>query len=246
MKLAVLTDVHANLPALRAALGALEREGFDLLVHLGDAIAIGPFPSECLELLLSIPKARFIMGNHDALFVQGLPATLPVGMSEGEARHQRWTHAQIKPDLRNAVAGWPYHWHWDFDGVSASFYHYALDAPGKNYAPITPNPTAADLDAAFGIFAPAPAMLTFYGHDHAYSDVQGRSRYVNPGSLGCAPRPIARYCVVEFERGNYRLEHRAASYDSNVLRQAFEEREVPEREFLYRAFLGGLIPGSAT
>lgn len=59
MKLAVLTDVHANLPALRAALRALEQEGFDLLVHLGDAIAIGPFPSECLELLLSGRKALY-------------------------------------------------------------------------------------------------------------------------------------------------------------------------------------------
>ncbi len=243
MKLAVLTDVHANLPALRAALRALEREGFDLLIHLGDAVATGTFPYECLELLLSIPRAQFIMGNHDALFASGLPTPLPAWMSEGEAKHQRWTHAQIKPELRSVVAQWPYHWHWDFEGISASFSHYALDASGQKLAAFMPNPTALELDAAFAVFASAPATLTFYGHNHSFSDIQGRSRYVNPGSLGCGSRPIARYLTVKFGRGGYRLEHRAVPYEDGELWEAFEERRVPERAFIYRTFFGGRFPG---
>jgi|SRR5208337_1381921 len=246
MKLAVLTDVHANLPALRAALRALEQEGFDLLIHLGDAIATGPFPSECLELLLSIPRAQFVMGNHDALFARGLPSQVPEWMSEGEAQHQRWTHAQIKPELRSVVAQWPYHWHCDFEGVAASFSHYALDASGQTLAKFMPKPTASQLDEAFSLFAPAPAMLTFYGHDHSLSDIQGRSRYVNPGSLGCGSLPVARYFVVEFERGAYRLEHRAVPYEDGELWEAFEERHVPERAFIYRTFFGGRFPGGAS
>lgn len=41
MRIVVLADVHANLPALEAALAQIEEAGYDLLVHLGDAIVMG-------------------------------------------------------------------------------------------------------------------------------------------------------------------------------------------------------------
>jgi len=240
MKLAVLTDVHANLPALQAALGALDREGYDLLVHLGDAIAIGPFPSECLDILLGVRQARFIMGNHDEWFVHGLPSPLPGWMSEGEVLHQIWTHEQIDPSLRRVVSEWPYHLRCDLNGTSTTFVHYPLDASGRRFARhMGPNPASADLDDAFALFAPTASTLAFYGHAHAFSDICGRARYVNPGSLGCAPLPVARYSVVEFERGEFRVEHRAAPYDDSDLIKAFEERHVPERDVIYRMFFGG-------
>ena len=81
MRIVVLTDVHGNLPALNVALHSIEREGYDLLVHLGDAIAIGPFPAECLERLLALPRARLLMGNHDVWFASGLPEPRPSWMS---------------------------------------------------------------------------------------------------------------------------------------------------------------------
>src|SRR5690606_7205081 len=92
MKIVVITDVHANLPALEAALDSIQRRGYDLLVHTGDAIGIGPFPAECIERLLSLPRALFVMGNHDALFAHGIPSPRPQGVSDGEVLHQRWTH----------------------------------------------------------------------------------------------------------------------------------------------------------
>jgi predicted phosphodiesterase len=239
MKLAVLTDVHANLPALNAALGELEQEGFDLLVHLGDAIAIGPFPAECLDVLLNIRNACFIMGNHDAWFVHGLPRPQPAWMSDGEVEHQHWTHRQIDSTLRAVLAQWPNRLHYDFGGIPTAFVHYPLDGAGRRFAPFMKNPTAADLDRAFALFAPEAASLNFYGHNHHFSDLHGRARYVNPGSLGCATQPIARYTLVRYERGSCRLDHRAAPYDDGELLNAFEARRVPERAFIYRAFFGG-------
>ncbi len=56
MKIAVLTDVHGNLPALQAALRGIRREGCDAIFHTGDSIGIGPYPAECLELLLNTPN----------------------------------------------------------------------------------------------------------------------------------------------------------------------------------------------
>ncbi len=101
MKTAVIADVHANLPALRAALAAIRQEGCDRIVHLGDAIGIGPQPAECLELLCGLQGATLIMGNHDAYFAHGIPDPRPAWMGEGELRHQRWIHTQL--DERLAV-----------------------------------------------------------------------------------------------------------------------------------------------
>ena len=86
MKIAVLTDVHGNLPALQVALRAMRREGADAIFHTGDAIGIGPFPAECLELLLSTSGMNLICGNHDAYFSTGLAEPQPPWMSDCEIK----------------------------------------------------------------------------------------------------------------------------------------------------------------
>ena len=75
MRIAVFTDVHANLPALRAALEAIRARGCEAVFSTGDAIAIGPYPAECLDLLLGTPGIECVKGNHEAWLVNGLVNT---------------------------------------------------------------------------------------------------------------------------------------------------------------------------
>lgn len=236
MRIAVITDVHANLPALRAALESVRAEGYDAIFHTGDAIAIGPYPAECLDLLLGTPHIRFVIGNHETYFVDGLPTPQPAWMSDGEVQHQHWTHAQLDTRLRPVLRRWPYALAEDFEGIKTVFVHYGLDASGREFRPVMRDAQAPDLDR---VFALQDAALIFYGHDHRESDVTGRARYVNPGSLGCHRHAIARYCTVEFCRGRYTIEHRSLPYDDTELLKAFEQRDVPERAFIYRSFFGG-------
>ena len=80
MKFAVITDAHGNLPALQAALAAIAGEDCD-------AVGIGPYPAETLDLLLNPPRLHCQMGNHDALFAGGLPEPRPAWMGEGDLLH---------------------------------------------------------------------------------------------------------------------------------------------------------------
>jgi predicted phosphodiesterase len=241
MRIVVITDVHANLQALQALLQAIRTHGYDALYHTGDAIAIGPQPAECLELLLDIPKARFVIGNHETYFLDGLPTPQPSWMSDGEVRHQRWTHARLGPHMRSAIKAWPYSLQYDFEGVRTAFLHYALDGSGRDFFPLVKPATSIGLEVAFSSLE---AQLVFFGHDHAPIDVQGQARYINPGSLGCCEEALARYCIVEFSRGRYEVKHSAVPYDDTALFQAFERRQVPERAFIYRAFFGGRFRAS--
>lgn len=238
MKMIILTDVHANYPALEAAMHSIEAEGYDRFVHLGDAISIGPFPAECLDRLLNTPNATLIMGNHDKWFAEGLPTPQPEWMSDGEVAHQQWTHAQLDRALRSTVAQWPYVVEETIQGTSIRFTHFALDESGEDFGPIIREPTSADLDQ---LFASAERDLIFYGHNHTQSDIRGRTRYINPGPLGCHDQPLARYSVAEFQDGSYRVEHKAVPYDVERVAAAYRDRHVPEREFLCKIFFGGQI-----
>lgn len=235
MKIAVLADAHANLPALQAALEAIHAEGCDLIFHVGDAIAIGPYPAECVDLLHGTENVSCTAGNHDLYFVHGLPTPQPTWMSDGEVEHQIWTHAQLGDGRRSIVRAWPMVCEETFEGVRIVFMHYGLDPSGKDFAGIARQPRGADLDPMFAHYG---AAIVFFGHDHSPADVIGRSRYINPGSLGCCPQALARYAVITFSGQQMDIQHRSIAYDDKELYEAFENRNVPEREFIYRAFFG--------
>lgn len=234
-----MTDIHANLPALQAALGDIRAQGCSAIYHTGDAIAIGPHPLECLELLRHIPNVHLVRGNHESYFVDGLPEPRPPWMSEGEVAHQYWLHALLGPQWRAELARWPYCIEAEFAGVKTCFVHYGLAPSGRDFQPIVRHSTAAVLDQ---VFDGCDAALIFFGHDHREIDLCGRARYVNPGSLGCCATALARYCLVEFSQGHYTLEQRQVPYDDAGLFRDFEQRQVPERQFIYRVFLGGRFP----
>ena len=70
MRVAVLCDIHGNLPALQAVLSEVEEAGVDLVVFGGD-VAAGPMPVRTIELLAGYGgHARFVRGNADRIMVE--------------------------------------------------------------------------------------------------------------------------------------------------------------------------------
>ena len=64
MRVAVISDIHANLEALEAALIAIERESIDQVICLGDIVGYGPDPLGCIYRLQEV-EALGLLGNHD-------------------------------------------------------------------------------------------------------------------------------------------------------------------------------------
>lgn len=235
-RLALFADVHANLPALEAALAAVRQIGVDGLLFLGDAIAIGPHPAECLDLLLSQPDVTAVMGNHDAWLAHGLPQPRPEWMSDGEVAHQQWTHARIAPAQRAAVQAWPFEVALEVDGVRLYLSHYALDGTRRSWLWLGQTPTPEHFDEAY---SGLHADVCLFGHDHTQRDVQGHRRYINPGALGCGPLPVAMFALLNCERGACHLDRMTAPYDDRRVLDDYERLRVPERDFLRRVFHGG-------
>ena len=68
MRIAVIADIHANLEALEAALIAIEREGIDRVICLGDIVGYGPDPLGCIYRLQEV-EALVLLGNHDQAII---------------------------------------------------------------------------------------------------------------------------------------------------------------------------------
>ncbi len=66
MRLAILSDIHANVAALAAVLADIDTRGVDGIVHLGDLVGYNSFPSETLALVQA-RGIRGVHGNHDLM-----------------------------------------------------------------------------------------------------------------------------------------------------------------------------------
>ena len=64
IRVAVISDVHGNLPAFEAVLADIHRQGVDARWCLGDLVGYGPQPNECIEAISRYPHLG-IPGNHD-------------------------------------------------------------------------------------------------------------------------------------------------------------------------------------
>lgn len=69
MKLAIISDIHGNLPALERCLSILKKEKIDYFFVLGDVVNYGPWGNECVDLIESIPNTYKIIGNHENYFL---------------------------------------------------------------------------------------------------------------------------------------------------------------------------------
>ena len=64
MRIAVISDIHGNLEALKKAFEYIEKNDIDEVICLGDVVGYGPNPNECVELIKE-KVTVCLLGNHD-------------------------------------------------------------------------------------------------------------------------------------------------------------------------------------
>jgi len=104
MKLAVISDIHGNLPALEAVLSDLDDWQPDWVVVDGDVVNRGPQPRECLHVILEKEATSgwpFVLGNHEEYVLVHTRADAPRSGPEFEIlRYSYWTYRQLGEDIK--------------------------------------------------------------------------------------------------------------------------------------------------
>lgn len=157
MKLALLSDIHANLQAFQACLAHARDQGAARCALLGDLVGYGADPAAVVEQAMQLAEAGavVIQGNHDAMAVAPQHAGATLGASTAA-----WTHAQLGPAQRAFLAGLPLL----HEEGSLLLVHASAEAPARWHYVQDERSATASLDAAA---AGRPELRhVFSGHVH--------------------------------------------------------------------------------
>ncbi len=239
MKALVISDIHANLEALRAILS--EARGWDEIIVLGDLVDYGPWPGEVIDEARSL-EARVVRGNHDHAVGYGVDCRC------GEETHwlSTWFRENItlkllSPRDKEWLSRLPLKLDLDLDGLRATVVHGSPSDPlyGYLYPWLGKDKICKALRGRKPVrltgresseWSPeCPRGLYLVGHTHLQFKLtlQG-ARIVNPGSVG-QPRdgePSAAYAILDTEKNAVELAR--VEYDIGKVVKALEALGVPE------------------
>jgi diadenosine tetraphosphatase ApaH/serine/threonine PP2A family protein phosphatase len=231
MRLAVLSDIHANLAALDAVRGDLP--GVDELWVLGDIVGYGPQPNEVIAALQEM-GARSVMGNHDGAAIGQVDVSW---FNPDAARAITWTTSVIDenaraylatlPEVRRegeltAVHGSPRDPTWEYitdagvAGANLASFDTRVCLHGHTHVPIVYRADDGNVHAV-------PAL------PGAPVSVELGRLLVNPGSVG-QPRdgnPAASYLVID--TGAQTAQFRRVTYDVAATQRLMRDAGLPPR-----------------
>jgi predicted phosphodiesterase len=101
VRLAIVSDIHANLPALEAVLADAQSAGVDELWCLGDVVGYGAHPDECTSLIAE-RCSLCLVGNHDLAVLGELDDS---AFSPAAAAAVRWTRETARPETIEFLRG---------------------------------------------------------------------------------------------------------------------------------------------
>ncbi len=206
MRVAVLHDIHGNLPALEAVLDEVRAARVDRIVVGGDVFP-GPMAHPVLRALATcgIP-AEFIYGNGEVAILDELAGRTP-RVPNAYRSSVRWNAQQLDIGEREFISHWPMTLRLNGSPLGDVCVCHATP---RNENDIFTAHTAED--RLIPIFDPIGAAVVVCGHTHLVMDrAIGRTRVVNPGSVGMPFGAVGAHWMVlgtaiEFRHTPYDLD----------------------------------------
>ncbi len=200
MRIAVVSDVHGNLPALESAVIDARRNGAELILGAGDWVGYGPFPAEVVEYLRD-NKISCISGNYDikAIEAKRNPRRFSEKLRPFKWEVLDWTRRQLKKPHVTWLKKLPAKL--ELEPVAGIVMMVCHGFPGDNEGRVFPDITAETLDRITGGH---PPRILVAGHTHIpFVRRIGDNLVINAGSTGQPVDGDTRpaYCLLEIDPG---------------------------------------------
>ena len=241
MRLAVLADIHGNLPALEAVLEDVKRQGVDGMIVAGDFVD-RPQPLEAVRAVQALGACTIRGNREDYLLAYHRHRAPDHWRTSRQWIGVRWLHQRLDREALEFIASLPEQSVYAADGTSPIRVVHV--SPGSMTDPILPSrdPDAMaqyrhagilgvrrnhlSVDDAVSLFD-EPVLICAHSHISWKQEQDGRL-IVNPGSVGI---PIngdtrAQYALLTWHAGRWQVEHRAIDYDHERIRKAYRESGI--------------------
>ena len=162
MRVAVFSDVHGNIEALTSVLQDIKKENIDEVICLGDTIGIGPYPKECLDIIIE-NNIQYILGNHELYCLKG--TEIDDKISENEAVHHKWQGRQVTEAQKEFLNKCPLTLEKEYNGKKVLFEHFLVDYDSKDEYPFYDVKIIKD-GSIEKIVEALDYDLIFIGHEH--------------------------------------------------------------------------------
>lgn len=224
MRVAVLSDIHANVQALEEVMKDVVAQKCDHVFCLGDLALAGPSPKEVVEYVMMQDSWTVIQGNTDKMIAQYGPDVIafleeqyPV-MANAIADDVSILSDKHRAYLNNL----PPMPQMEVEGVSILLVHGSPRANNEDILPEMP------LDKIEEMIFGTTENLILCGHTHIPCGYQTRTRQtvVNVGSVGrpMTKEPKACYAILDLNNGAFEIRHRFVEYNNVKAAKIMSER----------------------
>lgn len=234
MRIAIVSDIHGNLPALEAVARDFNRRGVDAVVNLGDSLSGPLFPLETAQFLMAQNWVH-LSGNHERQLLTQKPGqwSAPDAFAHAQLspRELEWL-SSLKPCALFSPDVFLCH------GTPKSDMEYFLETVEPTGARAA---TSREVDIRLG---EVKAALVACGHTHLPRSVRASAGQliVNPGSVGLPAfddnrpyphvietgSPDARYAIAEQYSGNWVATLISVPYDHQAMAKLAQARHMPD------------------
>jgi predicted phosphodiesterase len=236
MRVAVVSDIHANLAALEAVLAHAEGAGrVDAVWNLGDCVGYGPQPCECIARLREA-DALWVAGNHE----RAATGAIDTGdFNPAAAEAAKWTARQLGQEERSLLDSLPEHvvegrfvfvhgslrepiWEYLVHAESARA-HFALMTVPFGFVGHTHVPTVATEDPS----SPDGCSFDRLRDGDAVQLGDGLKVVINPGSVGQPRDGDRRASYGIYDSGEMRFTLRRVEYEIEATQRLMEDARLP-------------------
>lgn len=236
-RICIFSDIHGNLPALKAVLKEATKQNVDSYIFLGDLVGYGPYPQECIDQVRALPKIKCLRGNHDQMIATG---DIPDGCNRLARESARWSHQRISDENKLWLLSNPL----EIQGDSWIAVHGAPQDPERIYAYVYEMTYKDNLKYLYQ----NKYKLCLYGHTHVpfiyrmlghntfdklplgsiHLFEEDSTLLINPGSVG-QPRdrdPRASFAI--WDQNQQELTFHRVEYEVEETMEAIHQSGLPE------------------
>ncbi len=231
-KMAVISDIHGNYYALKAALEDIAQRNVDCICCLGDSIAIGHQGNEVIEALRGVNNLHIISGNHEyAVIAARLELSAPKG-HENERLHHEWVAKDLTEANFNYINNLSRDAIIEHESLTFKLVHYPYDNE-LNYISFNEGlPEYLSYDEDY----------VLHGHDHLGNDNELKDKkgtcFLNPTALGCSHDDKVRFSILTIDKGVVAEERCAIVYERKLFLDSIKDTDIPHKAEILKIFFG--------